>query len=544
MRLYQTQLLNNIYYGFHNGAVDVLGSSPTGSGKTRMNAQLLLDFNLVPSAVIAHRQELVSQLSLSMAEAHIRHSLIAPSPLIDLITEKHYKKFGQSFITPEHPIRVGGVRSIRSRIKAGDKWAQQVQIWSQDEGHHVVVDNEWGKARKLFPFARGVGWTATPGRTDGIGLGRGEGGIFDYLAEGPGARDLIDQGYLCDYDLIVPQSSIDENLLKISDNTGEFTKSSADKAVSKSKIVGDTVENYVKYASNKLCLVFAQSIENGIDIAKRFNEAGIRAELLTGDTETGVRSRVLDRFENREIMVIVSVDILGEGTDIPAVECVIFDRPTNSLNLYIQQFGRVLRLLAGKLVGIVIDQVGNYLRHGLPDSPRIWSLSKRPKGSRSTTADPNVIPLKQCTNCIRAYRRTLMQCPHCQHVPINPGRPSIEQVDGMLVRLDKGTLERMRRKVINVGATESQIYSHLVSSGINRGRATILAHSTMITIQEQKTLRDTMALWAGYQRDRGIIGTEREALFYLRFGVDVLTAQALKTEDCRKLTSRISHELQ
>lgn len=269
-------------------------------------------------------------------------------------------------------------------------------------------------------------------------------------------RSLIEEGFLTDYDLIVPQSSIDNNDLQISDKTGDFTPNSVRKAVNKSKIVGDTVENYIKHAHNKLCLVFAPSVEKGIELAQQFNKSGIRAELLTGETDAGVRSNVLDRFEQREIMVVVSIDILGEGTDIPAVECVIFDRPTNSLNIYIQQFGRVLRILAGKKIGTVIDQVGNYKRHGLPDADRIWSLSKRPKGARSTAADPNVIPLKQCSQCIRAYERTEQKCPHCGHVPLIKGRATIEQVDGVLVKLDKATLEAMRRKIINVGALKAR----------------------------------------------------------------------------------------
>ena len=542
MRGYQTELLNNVYQAFHAGMLDVLAVAPTGSGKTRMNAQLIQDFGLPPTGVVAHRQELVSQLSLALADVGIRHDLCASNELKQAITERQYETLGQSFITPDHHIRVGGVRSFRSRIKVGDRWATQVRLWAQDEGHHVTVDNEWGMCRTLFPNARGIAWTATPGRSDGIGLGRGEGGIYDYMAMGPTQRSLIDQGHLCDYDLIVPESSIDESLLKVSDKTGEFTKNSVDKAVHKSKIVGDTVENYIKYASGKLCLVFAPSIEKAVEITQQFNSQGVRAECITGDTGITTRINVLKRFEKRQIQVVVSVDTLGEGTDIPAVECVIFDRPTNSLNIYIQQFGRVLRLMEGKIKGIVIDQVGNYKRHGLPDADRIWTLKKRPKGSRATTADPNVIPLRKCNSCMKAYERTKDTCPHCKAAFVQEGR-TIEQVDGMLVKLDPKILAQMRRKIINVNATEGGTQSRLMHAGMNAGRASILANSMQVTIKEQVTLRDTMAMWAGYQRDKGRIGSEREALFYLRFGVDVVTAQTLKAEDSRKLTERIKDEL-
>lgn len=78
---------------------------------------------------------------------------------------------------------------------------------------------------------------------------------------------------------------------------------------------------------------------------------------------------------------------------------------------------------------------------------------------------------------------------------------------------------------------------------MSSGHATILARSTLTTIREQTTLRDTIAQWAGAQKAKGRIGAEREALFYIRFGVDVITAQALKTEESRKLTERIRNEL-
>ena len=98
MRGYQTELLNNVYQAFHAGMLDVLAVAPTGSGKTRMNAQLIQDFGLPPTGVVAHRQELVSQLSLALADVGIRHDLCASNELKQAITERQYETLGQSFI--------------------------------------------------------------------------------------------------------------------------------------------------------------------------------------------------------------------------------------------------------------------------------------------------------------------------------------------------------------------------------------------------------------------------------------------------------------
>ena len=80
---------------------------------------------------------------------------------------------------------------------------------------------------------------------------------------------------------------------------------------------------------------------------------------------------------------MVNVDLFGEGFDLPAIGSVSFARPTQSFPLYAQQFGRSLRVLEGKDRAIVIDHVGNVIRHGLPDAYRAHTLDSRERKSGS-----------------------------------------------------------------------------------------------------------------------------------------------------------------
>ena len=90
-----------------------------------------------------------------------------------------------------------------------------------------------------------------------------------------------------------------------------------------------------------------------------FNEHGVSSALLTAESSSDERNSVQYRLVNCEINVICVVDIYNEGVDIPAVDTVLFLRPTESLTVFLQQLGRGLRLHDEKECLTVLDFVGN-----------------------------------------------------------------------------------------------------------------------------------------------------------------------------------------
>jgi DNA repair protein RadD len=230
----------------------------------------------------------------------------------------------------------------------------------------------------MFPNARGLGVTATPVRADGKGLGAHHDGVMHHIIEGAGMRDLIQQGFLTDYRIFAPPSDLDlTGVTRAAD--GDYNKKQLKQRVRRSQIIGDVVAHYLRIAPGKLGLTFATDVETATEIANRYRAAGVPSEVVSAKTPTGQRIEILKRFKRREVMQLVNVDLFGEGFDLPALEVVSMARPTESYGLYCQQFGRVLRPLPGKTVGIIIDHVGNVVRHGLPDKPRRWSLDRREK---------------------------------------------------------------------------------------------------------------------------------------------------------------------
>ena len=99
---------------------------------------------------------------------------------------------------------------------------------------------------------------------------------------------------------------------------------------------------------------------------------------------------------------------------------------------------------------IIIDHVGNWGRHGLPDKPREYTLDRRERRSKGA---PDAIPLRTClnTDCLQPYERVLSECPHCgTPAPAPAGRTTPEMVDGDLIELDPATLAVLRGEIAKV----------------------------------------------------------------------------------------------
>ena len=363
LRPYQHNLKRSIYDAWTAGNQNVLAVLPTGGGKTVIFSDVIREHN-GPAVAIAHRKELVCQISLALARNQIRHTVIGQEHTVRLINKIHTEELGRSYYHPNATTAVASVDTLNSWAKkpAIQRWGSTVTLWIQDECKHLLRENKWGKAVALFPNARGLGVDATPHRTEGRGLGRHADGIFDVMVEGPRLRELIAAEYLTNYKIYAPPSDLDMSLVPVAAD-GDWSKPGTKKAVRQSRIIGDVVAHYIKVAAGKLGVTFSDSIENATDITASFNAAGVRAELVTGKTPDADRVATLRRFKNRETLQLVNVCLFDEGFDLPAIEVVSMAAPTQSFARFAQQAGRALRPMTGKTHATIIDHVGNVARH-------------------------------------------------------------------------------------------------------------------------------------------------------------------------------------
>lgn len=540
LRPYQAELKKEIYSGWEKCDF-ILAVLPTGGGKTKTFADIIHEHNS-PTCAIAHRQELVSQISTALNREGVRHKIIAPAKVVKSCVRLHMEDRGVSYYDPNALTAVAGVDTLIRRGEELLNWRRSVTLWVQDEAHHVLKANKWGKAAVLFPNAKGLGVTATPTRADGKGLGGHSDGLFNLLVTGPNMRDLIDAGYLTDYKIYAPPSDLDLSGVTISDTTGDFNPAQVTQAVKRSHVLGDVVDSYLKFCNGKRGITFTSSVEMAQELAERFTAAGVPAKMVSADTPDLERYHAVRDLAAGRLLQLVNVDLFGEGVDVPAVEVVSFARPTASYSLYVQQFGRALRLFEGKDRAIILDHVGNVLRHGLPDAPRAWTLDRREKKA-TKQKDPNVIPLRACSSCTMVYERVFKECPHCGYYPIPVGRAAPEQVDGDLLELDEETLNRMRGAIAEVDKTLEEKRAELARKYVPEIgiRAGVKRHRELQEAQGE--LRGVMATWGGYQTELGRSDSEAQRRFFHRFGVDVLTAQALPTKDAIELKKLITIDI-
>lgn len=402
--------------------------------------------------------------------------------------------------------------------------------------HHLTRDNQWGSAVEMFPNAKGLGVTATPLRADGKGLGRHSDGVMDQMVVGPCMRDLQDRGFLSEYRIIAPPCDIKTDSLKVGSN-GDYTAPSMTKAVRESHIVGDVVEQYLKYANGKLGVTFTTDVNTAKEIAMKFRSCDIPAECVSAKTPDAMRAQLIRDFAAGTIKQLVNVDLFGEGFDLPSIEVVSFARPTMSYGLFVQQFGRSLRPMEGKEHAIIIDHVNNTMRHGLPDYGRDWTLDRRERKSKGTPED--VIPTKICEECLMVYERIHRQCPFCQHVPVPVERSSPEVVDGDLFELDAETLARLR----GARRTSKPDPDYMIATGMDKGKAYAIAKNWTSRTEAQNELSQSIAWWGAWQRQLGRSDSEAYRRFYLKYGMDVLSAQALPKSESEQLKARIDHDI-
>lgn len=544
LRPYQQQVRDGVEQNWAAGVQNVLAILPAGGGKTVVFSSVLAD-EQAASVAVAHRQELVSQISLALARNRVRHRIVGPQNVVKMIVRLHMEEVGASYYDANSRCAVAGVDTLIRRGEQLANWLPTVKLWVQDECHHTLRDNKWGKAVQMFPNARGLGVTATPCRADGKGLGRHADGVFDTMVIGPTMRDLIDAKFLTEYRIFAPPSTFKRADVAVSTTTGDFNLDQMRKAVAGSSLVshdektitGDIVQHYKRIAPGKLGVTFVPDIAAATEVAKQFNDAGVPAEVVSSKTPDDERGKILRRFRARELTQLVNVDLFGEGFDLPAIEVVSMGRPTESYSLYCQQFGRALRLLDGKTHAIIIDHVGNVARHGLPDAPREWSLDRR---ERRSSGKSDAALVRTCLACTAVFERFMDACPFCgEPIPAPAERTGPEFVDGDLFELDAATLAQMRASLERVDMDPADYRDQLTRQGVPQ--IGIMANVKRHIARQETvgTLRDTLAIWAGYERAAGRSDKEIMRKFYITHGVDLWTAQTLKREDMLTLAEKV-----
>jgi superfamily II DNA or RNA helicase/HKD family nuclease len=228
-----------------------------------------------------------------------------------------------------------------------------------DEFHHATATT-YRRVLNHFKPKQLLGLTATPERADGLN-------VQDEFFEGRIAAEMrlweaLDNDLLCPFHYFgVPDGT---DLTRLNWRSGTYDQSqlgdlfSADHA--RARIVIKQVRDKVSDPSSMRALGFCVTRKHAHFMAQCFQEAGIKAAALDGESKPEVRERILAELKSGEVQVIFSVDLFNEGLDIPDVDTLLLLRPTNSATVFLQQLGRGLRRTPDKPVLTVLDFIGQH----------------------------------------------------------------------------------------------------------------------------------------------------------------------------------------
>lgn len=410
LRPYQAIALADIQNAYRSGKRAPLLCAPTGSGKSAMTAHMLERTNK-RTLYLCHRAELLESICDDLTKYRVPHGVISS---------------GTTSLSNHH-IHVGMMQTVSRRLGSLPAFE-----WVISDEAHLAMAPTWTAILKHYSAAWHLGMSATPCRLDGKGLGAS----YDQIIYGPSVRELTDRGYLSPCRAFAPPQAVDD----IKKSGSDFSMEDAARLLDKAAITGSAVDHLRRLGPGRRALVFCCTREHAEHVAEQFRAAGFAAAAVDGSMPD--RKARIAAFRTGRTQVLCNVELLTTGYDDPGISAGIFLRPTQSLALYLQMIGRLLRIAPGKADALLLDHVGNVLRHGMPDEVREWTLEGRVKRA----APP---PVRQCMQCYAAFSPA-PRCPGCGYVfPVKVVERKPEQRAGELSEVDGVTVARIRREQLS-----------------------------------------------------------------------------------------------
>lgn len=398
LRNYQIQSVESLSKGFAQNLRQVL-CLPTGAGKTVVFSDIVCKAAKrgTVTLVLTDRTELFKQTVKALGRFDVAVEEIKPN-----------KKNTYKGAT----IYVAMVETLKRRKELLDKLP--INLIIADEAHK----QNFNKIFDAFPEAFVIGATATP-------VGKHFYKYYQSIVQTIDVPDLVDQGFLVPcraFQMVDDFSDLEKSRM------GDFTSESLNNHFKDKTLYDGVINWWKKKAIGKKTIVFNCSIEHCAEVTQQFLDAGISSESITSKTPKDERDRILEAFKNGHFSVLNNCGILTTGYDEPTIECVILNRATESLPLYLQMIGRGSRLIDSRIGGLetsedrkqaiaqsskpfftVLDFGGNHDRHGLWNEGRSWTIEP-PKRKRKGL---QVAPVKTCPDCEAMVGVREVLCPYC-----------------------------------------------------------------------------------------------------------------------------------
>ena len=345
-RPYQEEAISNVNDRIMQGASRGLVLMATGLGKTRVAAGIVEKW-------IRDRPD---------SEVLVLVPTLALVPQFEASLWPYLPKSMPTHVLTgtEKPAFAGGVTiaTHQSAVRRSD-FPDRFGLVIVDEAHHAPADGYARLLENLRPQFL-LGLTATPWRGD-------ERHLEDIFGEATHSVSIVEGmqlGYLAEVDYrmlvddinweLVNSSMPDE--VSVRDLNRQLFIPELDEAV----VV--KIRTHLDEMTNPRCVVFCRSIEHAERVGRQLHAEGWPTRVLHSRLDRFEATRALRDFRSGAVPVIVAVDILNEGIDVPDVNTIVFLRVTHSRRIFVQQLGRGLRLSEGKTTVRVLDFVSDIRR--------------------------------------------------------------------------------------------------------------------------------------------------------------------------------------
>lgn len=334
-REFQIKAHEALREGFKAGHRKQIIMAPTGAGKTYIGLRLCREaIQKGKRAVfLCDRTTLINQTS----EVADRYGLSRHG----IIQANHWRR------NNEHLLQIASVQTIAKR-----QYWPDVDVLVVDEAHTTY--KSWTEFADRTRAAV-IGLSATPFTT-------GLGNIFTNLVNATTMFDLTQNGVLVPMRIF---SCHRPDMTGAETSGGEWTSKAAGERGM--EIVGDVVADWIRFGDNRKTIVFGGTIDHCESLCRQFINAGIMAAVFTSNTGEKERARLLEEYRKPDgyLKVLISVEALAKGFDVPDVGCICDARPLRkSLSTAIQMWGRGLRSSpeSGKKDCYLLDFSGNIIR--------------------------------------------------------------------------------------------------------------------------------------------------------------------------------------
>lgn len=248
------------------------------------------------------------------------------------------------------------VQTLHRRL--GQVEPEAYQVMYVDEAHHSTAAS-WESVIQHFVPRELVGLTATPERTDGQDISVFFGGRYTTELR---LWEAVDDQLLAHFEYVGVDDGTD--LRHLAWHAGDYAVEALSDLYTGDHVrvrhIFDAVTRWVEHPHQMKALGFCVTVAHAQFMTEQFTKLGLQAEYLEGNHDQAYRDAVLARLSAGELQVVFSVDVLGEGIDVPDVDTLLLCRPTQSPVLFAQQLGRGLRLSPGKTSCVVLDFIGQH----------------------------------------------------------------------------------------------------------------------------------------------------------------------------------------